>query len=864
MAPEPQRTTVETLIDIAAEGAARYGDRPALVMRAGLRDEVWSYRRLWQAVNAVAACLHNDHGVRPGDRLLFCVPNSPQMVASFLGAMLARAIAVPLDPQSAPNFIERVAQDTEAVALIAEKPLQLPGLRVLVLDDSVFDSAVPLFRPCPAPEDVAEIIYTSGTTGEPKGVVLSHRNIVSNVKSVERLVSDRRRWRMLSLLPLSHMFEQTAGLFAPLDRGDTVFYGTSLQSAVILKALQRYRIVTMVVVPQLLVHMMRALERGFREAGRWRSWVRMQRLAGYLPSGMRRYLFHKVHREMGGSLDILMCGGAYLPPELARAWERMGFKVVEGYGASECSPVIAGNSLQRRVTGSVGKAAPGVEIRLSPQGDIQVRGPNVSCGYWRNAGATRDAFTTDGWFRTGDLATIDDAGDLRLKGRLKDMVVLPTGMNVFLEDIEAELERQPGVLACAVLDVVRPSGDVGFTAVLLMEDGQETQTGASARAEAAVRGANARLAPYQRVSGTVVWQETDFPRTAIGKIKRHAVRAWLEEKSRAPVRASTPPLAREGPLSRLLPILSEISGIDGAAIGPDSDLNLDLGLNSLSRVELALLLEQQFGVIIDDGDFAGLEKVGQLVALVEQGGAAAPGLQSPAWSLTPIVQGVRALLQLAVVFPAHRAVARPFVVEGAARLADIDLPALFIANHGSHVDTVSIIRALPVPVRRRLAVAAATDYFYRIPTVGFLTTLLLNTFPFSRQGAVRASLEHCGSLVDKGWSILIYPEGTRSASGELLPFKSGIGLLASGLNVAVVPIAVLGSREVLPKGKSLPRPGPIQVKIGNPVKLPKNIAPDLAASRLRQLVSALMQSATEPADGSACHETVKAKDDAAK
>ena len=817
---------MSTLVDLAADAAQAYGERTALVMRAGLRDERWSYRRLWVAVNAVAGYLREQRGLRPGDRVLLCAPNQPRLVATLLGAMLARVIPVPLDSFTTPEFAARVARDTEAALLIAGRSLEVPGLAQVAIAALPLDAEPPRARERPGPGDIAEIVYTSGTTGRPKGVVLTHANIHANALSADRLIPHPRPWRLLSLLPLSHMLEQTVGLFAQLYRGSTLVYGVAHHPAAIMKALRRYRIVALVLVPQVLAHMLRAIEREVERRGASRRWRWQNRLAERLPLAGRRMLWHRLLREMGGALELFMCGGAYLPPDVERAWERLGVRVMQGYGATECSPIIAGNSLARRVPGSAGRPVAGVEVRLSPDGEVQVRGANVTAGYWRNEEATRAAFTPDGWYGTGDLAEADAAGNLYVKGRLKDMVVLSSGLKVFLEDIEEALRQQPGVRDCVALELPRPAGGIAFTAVVI-----------GGRAEEAMRAANARLAQHQRLSEVVAWDAADFPRTGLGKVKRAEVRAWLERRARAPAAAGP---AGESRAAQLAEVLSEVSGVAAPRIAPESNLNLDLALTSLSRVELALALEARFGAVLDDGDLAGVETVAQLAALLERGAAAAVGGELPLWPLRAPARLARAVLQQALLFPLHALLARPFRVQGRERLHALQLPALFIANHASHVDTVSIIRALPRRIRRRLAVAAAADYFYRYAALGCLTSLALNTFPFSRQGAVRASLEHCGELADRGWSVLIYPEGTRSTSGELLPFKSGIALLASGLGTPVVPIAVLGGRGVLPKGRALPRPGPVRVVFGTPLRLPADMSPDLAVAALRQAVAALV------------------------
>lgn len=817
---------MHTLIDLVAGAAARYGERPALVMRAGLRDELWTYAELWRAVNAVAAWVIERKGLAPGERVLLCAPNQPRLVAALCGAMLARLIPVPLDPFTSREFAQRVARDTEAALLIAARPLDIPGVAQAALGELPLEGEALGARQPPGADDVAELVYTSGTTGRPKGVMLTHRNIVANARSADSIVPHDEPWRLLSLLPLSHMLEQTVGLFAQLYRGCTVVYGVAHQPASVAKALRRYRIDAMVVVPQLLMHMLYMLENEARQRHAWWLWRAQHRVARHLPFAWRRVLWRRALRGMGGRLRVLMCGGAPLPSELERAWERLGVRVAQGYGATECAPIVTGNTLGRSVAGSIGRPVAGVEVRLSPEGEIQVRGANVTPGYWRDEPATRAAFTPDGWYRTGDLAAADAEGNYYIRGRLRDMVVLPSGLNVFLEDLEQALERQPGVRACVVLDVALPTGGVGFNAVVIGE-----------RAEEAMRAANSELATHQRISAAVIWDAADFPRTGLGKVKRAEVRAWFERRAQGTVAAPAPGGTADRELARAL---SEVSGVEPRLITPQSDLNLDLALTSLARVELALVLEERLGIALDDEALAAAETVAQLAELLRPGSARGAGVPFADWPLRPATRIARAALQYALLFPLHALLARPFRVEGAEHLRGLTAPALFIANHASHVDTVSILRALPWSIRRRLAVAAAADYFYRVRALGWVSSLVLNTFPFSRKAAVRASLEHCGRLADEGWSVLIYPEGTRSPSGELLPFKSGIGLLATGLRVPIVPVAVLGGYRVLPKGRLLPHPGTLRVRFGTPVRLAAGVMPAQAVAMLHDAVAALL------------------------
>lgn len=821
---------MQTLIDLVAEAAARFQEQPALTMRQGLRDQVWSHARLWQSIQTVA-CRLQELGIGAGDRVLLLAPNSPHYVAGLLGIMLRGGIAVPLDLGSTPEFIDKVARHTRAVALVGNSAAAPPAVPGHSFADLLAAFPQTYAGPLPQEGDIAEIIFTSGTTSHPKGVMLSHANILASIRSATTMVRPDRDWRLLSLLPLSHMFEQTVGLFGPLQHGALIHYGVPRQSAAIGKALRRYRINVMVAVPQLLVHMLQGIERGVRRDGHQRVWESAHCLAPHLPFGLRRRLFGRVHAQLGGRLEAFLCGGAYLPPEVQLAWERLGVRAVQGYGATECAPLIACNTLDSRLPGSVGYPAPGVQVRIAPDGEIQVQGANVFSGYWHDETASASALLDGGWYCTGDLGEFDAAGHLFIRGRKKDRVTLSSGMNVFLEDIEGVLNRQPGVRASVVVDVQKPNGETGFSAVLLLE------AGGADRAEAVVRQANAELAMQQRISGIHVWEREDFPRTAIGKLKRHAVRDWLMQSKSSDAAPAMPAQAGIPLLQRLL---AELSGIEATAISAQSDLTLDLGLSSLARVELAQLLEENFNVPIEDADLAQVEKVAQLEALIEHGGSAPARYPVPVWPLQPLAGRVRRLLQAWLLFPVHGLFARPFRVEGLEHLDGLEQPALLISNHASHIDTVSIIRALPEPLRHHLAVAAAQDYFFRHRLVGSFISLLMNTFPFSREAAIRSSLEHCGYLADLGWSVLIFPEGTRSTTGELLPFRLGIGLLATQMQVPVVPITVLGGCDVLPKGHAVPRAAPITVRFGAPLRFSGQDNPTETALRLQQVVAGLM------------------------
>ncbi|HKZ50168.1 MAG TPA: AMP-binding protein, partial [Dehalococcoidia bacterium] len=485
---------MQTLVDLLEEAAAGYSDRPSLSIDSGAGGDAWSYSRLWRAAHAVARYLREEQGIQRGERVLVWAPNSPQLVAAYFGAMLAGIVLVPLDAYSAPDFVGRIAQRSQPTAIITGAGQEPPvaGLRTISLSGLPFDAEGPLLEERPLASDIVEIVFTSGTTGDPKGVVLAHGNIVANIDSVSGLIPRGPHYRLLSLLPLSHMLEQTAGLYLPLSYRATIHYAASRLPSVIFKAMGEHRITCMVVVPQVLDLFLKGIEREVRQRGQERRWRRAHRVASRLPFPLRRLLFRQVLRSLGGALDFFMCGGAYLPPPLADAWERMGVKVVQGYGATECSPVVTSNSLKKRVASSVGRPVRNVQVRLGEDGEVLVRGPNVFSGYWQNEEATRAAFTEDGWYCTGDLGVLDKGGYLYLKGRKKDLIVLANGMNVYPEDVENELKQEEAVRDCVVVGLTDPSGDVQVHAVILPAVQGEADE-IRRQVDEAVRRANARL-----------------------------------------------------------------------------------------------------------------------------------------------------------------------------------------------------------------------------------------------------------------------------------------------------------------------------------------------------------------------------------
>lgn len=827
------------LAQLLKQAVESFPARTALVGHTGLRDEVWSYHRLSNTADNIAWQLLEIYRFRPGDRILIHGFNSPQLVACYFGCFTAGLIVVPLDRHSPIDFIVRIAQLTEASALLSnDENLQLAELPKISAERLVRAKGEPgSVKHVPQADDIAEIVFTSGTTGTPKGVMLTHRNIVACVRAIEDVYPKRNDIRFLSLLPLSHMFEQTAGLLTPLSLGATIYFLPHFQTVTVMRKLEAKHIHGVIGVPQMLEMLLHGLEKQVLNNGgetRWRLWWR---IAEQVPFRWRRYWAARLFPAMIGTPEFFVCGGAPLPSFVERRWELLGVRVIQGYGSTECAPVISVNHFDNRIPGSVGWPVDCVRVSLSEPGEILVQGDNVSPGYWQNADATANAFTEQHGYRTGDLGEFGASGELYIKGRSKDMIVLANGMNVYPEDIEQILAKQPGVMACMVTDLPDMRGTDAITAVLCFPDTLNDEQ-RQAIAHQAVSKANALLAPHQRIGAIRCWQG-DFPRTALMKVQRYKVKSQLlaEQRNDKPLEAPRPAPQNVCSIEQLL---ASICRVPVENISADTDLVLDLGCDSLARVELAGLIEEQLGIICDDAELIGIHLVSELKALVEHGERTGIKIRFPAWPLSDIAGKTRELLHRALGLPLHRLLSTSFEVTGLENLERLELPAMFIANHTSHVDTLSILRALPNPIRKRLCIAAAADYFFRNRIVANVLALLINAFPFRREGSIRSSLEHCGELLDQGWSILIYPEGTRSTTGRLMPFKPGIGLLATGLGAAVVPVAVDGGYKILPKGAGWPSRSPVKVSFGEALTFEADTDKQQATAQLHDRLSLLL------------------------
>ncbi len=834
---------MDTANDLVRQSVERFGPQPALIIKPGFRTRVWRYAHLGHQVPRIARAL-TDAGATRGDRVLIWAVNRPEWGLGFLAAAHAGLVGVPLDVRSTDDFATKVVEQTEPKLVLASRQTEDQARRLglpVILIESLPDlarGAEPLPEAEVVPDDLLLVVFTSGTTGDPKGVMLTHRNVSSNARALVDVFPFGANERLLSVLPLSHMFGLTCDFLAPLAAGKTVVYPVSRQPAVLVKTFREFKITMLLVVPQGLRLLANAIERKVDATGKRSQFERLHAVAQRLPRFARRILFRPVLSQFGGRLRTFAVGASALDPALATFWSTMGVTAVQGYGATEMSPAISFTRPQRNRIGTVGEAVPGVEVRIAEDGEVLARGPNRFVGYWQNPEATAAAIDADGWYHTGDLGELSADGFLTLRGRKKDMIALPDGQKVYPDDVEAVLLRDGRIRDSAVVGLDGDGSGVRVHAVLLADD--------ASVAEAVVRDANAILAGHQQIRGWSVWPEEDFPRTSSMKVKKRLVLELLERGDRAaPTTARSSavgaqPRPAAGAAATVAELVAQVADVPPAQVAPHSRLETDLGLDSLGRIELLSVIEEEIGAFVDDGQVDPDETVSELERLVESAREARHDDSAFDWPLNPMVRaigmGLQELLLLPVVALAYRV-----RVRGEHHLKGLAGPVIFVPNHHLHTDNMIILTHLPLVWRWRLSIAAAADDIFGNPLKGLGAAVIGNAFPLAREGAVRRSLELLGSRLDRDFSILIYPEGELTVGGPLKRFKAGVGLVAVEGATPVVPMKVQINRLswVDRRGPGTSPRGDVEVIFGEPIVFAADTDHNAATLRLEEAVAAL-------------------------
>ena len=816
----------ETLIDLFRDLETHRGD--FLVYDDGYRVRRHSYTAVCKSARGFASRVAAA-GIKKGDKVVFWGENRPEWIACYWGSIISGVIVVPIDYRASADFLHKVTNIVDAKLVLVGNDVSVAAPSTLIwrFDDFDWNADGPMPEPGVTRDDIAQIIFTSGATAEPKGVVIRHRNVLANVIPVETEVAKYRKYawpflplRFLNLLPLSHMFGQSLATNIPPMVNGTVVFMRSFNPHDIVRMVKTWRISVIVCVPKILeVLREHALRIEPRAA---------EQLAHRLSIPQRWWRYRALHRAFGWKFWAFVVGAAPLASELEDFWKRLGFVVIQGYGLTETAPIVTLNHPFKTTSGSVGRPIAGVEVKIAADGEILVRGENVTTGYYTEGteategreGSTASPGRTldsEGWLHTGDIGEKDADGRVFIKGRKKEMIVTPEGLNVFPDDVEAVLNKQPGVQESAVVGSV-VDGQERVHAVLVLDP--------TADAEAVIREANKGLQDHQRIRTLSVWTGEGLPRTeGTKKLKRQAIREWVSQGAR-PVAAA----AGEDPLATLI---AKFAG--GRTLDDQTALD-DLGLSSLERVELMVAIEDRLQTRIDESRFAAAKTLSDVKALLEEPPAPA-GLSEPvdfpSWNRRPGVGLIRRLSLATWILPLARCFAW-LHVEGREHLRDLNGPVVFAANHESHFDVPVILAAMPGHVRKAVAPAMLKEFFkaHFFPEGQpwrqilakrlnyYLAAFFFNAFPLpQREAGARQTLRYIGEITGDGFSVLIFPEGVRSETGEMTSFRGGIGMIASRLDLPVVPVRIRGVHKILHVKSKFPSPGPVSVTFGAPMRL---------------------------------------------
>ncbi|HCC69316.1 MAG TPA: hypothetical protein DEP99_05460 [Nitrospiraceae bacterium] len=814
-----------------------------------------TYREVLDKAKALALFLISE-GIKKGDRIAIYSKTCPEWGISYLGLILAGAVAVPVDSQLEAKEVRNILIHSQSrVIFISRENLDTAlsataGLQIRVINlDEEFHSICKSerFQAITLPEihetDIASIVYTSGTTGIPKGVILSHKNFCFDAFSIIEAGLISRNDNVLGILPIHHTYPFMTTLLTPLFAGATVTYLTTLKGPEIVKTMRECGITIFVGVPQLFNMLLRGI------------YSKMERLPSVLLKGffyisgmvreksgfnLGKILFSKIHKHFGPKFRFFASGGAKLDPDVARGFFSLGFTILEGYGLTETSPVATLNPRKKPKLGSAGLPIPGVEIMiLNPDGEgigeIAIKGPIVMKGYYLNPEATEKAIR-DGWFMTGDLGYKDAEGYLYITGRLKEVIVLSSGKNLYPEEIEKHYLNTPFVKEICVIGLeTRPGITDSIQAIVVPNFDYLKEQKIANFNEALRRAINSlalKLPPYKRIKGYKVLTES-LPRTPLGKVRRFMIKELLEEGRKPEVRTIPPEdiVFMEGPSSKkMLEYLKDISKKEFISLA--DNLELDLGLDSLQRVEMVVAIEQMIGAKLPEGFGAEALNVRDVIRKVME------------FKSSPIERGeVKKWSEILAVEPdekdkdgiglSHGTIIKLFVssvlllLKGILKLMfRLELrglenlpppPYMITPNHSSSMDGFVLAASVPLKTFTDLYFVSLQKYFRNPITSAFAR--LSHVIPIDPEIYLYRGMQLSAFVLKNNKALCLFPEGGRSFDGELMAFKKGVGILAKELNVPLIPTVIKGTFTALPKGAWWPKLTRIKITFGKPIYL---------------------------------------------
>jgi long-chain acyl-CoA synthetase len=838
------------LLELLEAAVHAFRHRTALRWMEGDREVRFTYGDLDRYASRVGSFLLRA-GLQPQARVLLASESRPEWAFAYFGILRAGGTVVPVDPELSEAEVVNLARRAEAsVCLVSEEAAQsLPGLfRALAeagLPTQVHSLAqamegdpsqpnrIGAVKRSASPDDVASLLFTSGTTGNPKGVMLTHRNFTSLVSKLAGAFSVGVGDGLLSVLPLHHTFEFSCGLLTPLSRGADITYLDTLNSERLSDVFETGRITAMIGVPALwqLLHRKLTQELAAGPALVESAVNALMSVNSELRNrkgiNLGKLLFWPVHKKFGGRLRFMVSGGAALPEEVHSAFHGLGFQLTEGYGLTEAAPVLTvAERENERHPGSVGRALPGIELKIeepdaSGVGEVLARGPTVMAGYFGDPEATAET-VHEGWLRTGDLGRLDEEGRLYLVGRKKDVIVDSNGKNVYPDELEELFSKHPAIKELSVVGLPDEGGGERVACLCVPDYGSRPRGEVRHELEEHFRTIAAQQAFYRRIKVLHFW-DGELPKTSTRKVKRKQV---VEELKRLERASSSGHQARERRTDDghawLLTLVAEVAQRRPDEVHLNSRLVADLGFDSLMVTELSVALEQAGVPLRAIEDLSKLETVENLRQLLasQHKRPASEGRAKEISNELVETQEIAVPETVANLGRSLLSLGQRFLYGG---VFEVEVKGksfipqnrncLVVANHASHLD-MGLIKVVLGDQGERLAALAARDYFFDTAWKRAYFENFTNLIPIERHGSLRESLKMAGDALNQGLNLLIFPEGTRTTTGELQEFKATLGFLALTYGVDVLPLYLDGTYNALPKGSLFPKQNKLAVRIG--------------------------------------------------
>ena len=840
-----QNTAGSCLIYFARE----YSNRIAISSYDDYRCCRYTYSELLRYTVQTAGYLL-ENGCNKGDNIMICSENNVEYTLLIFSAALLGLRIVPVDintslenlenfyDASSPKFVFTSRNDmlekfTTKEAKIVNIDFLLEDISSFTNDINEWTSKYENKNYYIDENDAYIFIFTSGTTSEPKIVQLTHRNLISNIQNFRHLVFVPENHRMLTMAPLSHVMGLTIGLYCFLSYGANLVYIKRLNSSNVIRVLHNDKIDAVLTVPIFLNILKDKIEEELERIGKLNAVRGAIKKMLKMPMWLRRIVFRKLLKKLGGDLKWIATGASALNIEVEEFWEAIGIQIIQGYGLTE-SLMVSLNDFAWRKMGTVGRSLPNQYIRLDENNEIWLAGPHVFKGY-KNQEKINSFIFKDGWFRTGDIGKIDEDGYISIVGRLKNVIIGPSGLNIYPEDIENIITKQPEVKDCIVVNLPPKDEELFLVALLIFHE----HSAKNPNMQELLDRINKQVSSHQKIAKIYVWHNDDFPRTSTKKIQRtkileelKEIKAEIHSKEIKTIQSSKTDDSFEYQVRK---IIASVRKKPIEEILNTHKLISDLGFDSITLVEMVIAIEEKLYLNVpQDNLFKTDITVEEFIELIKSGYKKGED-QEPTIKLSVFMKATLAFNRviLDILFPTfYRFIFKLEIQNKKLRNKGV-IPAmkrkghLIIANHNSHLDGVSIYNSFPRSIRKKIVMAAAHDYFYnpasKLPH--YLLQSFIRAFPLKRSGNPREYFKKIGEILDNGDSVVIFPEGTRSKTGKLNPFLPSIGQLIHILNVPVVQLFLYGTYDLWPPQNKKPKLGKIKIAFNKPVSFSKRIGP---------------------------------------